>query len=253
MVTQAHTTTKVNAKVEQIRLNSPTRLLIYGSARKASDNSAFMYASKNVAADYKKDLPIKSYFLQQGANELIEIIASQPDNSIQSLDIFCHGSPDGIYFILGASMTETFTEKEVRSKNLPSNLYRSMFVMVNMWSPIGSNNFTNQHRISNLKLSAFTNESKIEIHGCSTASTKSGDDNFCSALSKELYNAGKKRSVVIGHATKANPNIGGTTEIKKQDYRHGTRAIYNNSKLLTTVKTDGRISANVIRSALGGE
>lgn len=36
--------TKQNAKVEQIKIKLPVRLIIYGGARSASDNSAFLHA-----------------------------------------------------------------------------------------------------------------------------------------------------------------------------------------------------------------
>ena len=247
MVTQAHTTTtKVNAKVEQVRLNSPTRLIIYGGAGKASDNSAFMYASKNVAADYKNDLPIKSTFLKEGAGELISIIKGQAANTIQSLDLFCHGDPDGVYFIIGASFNKNI---DMRGQALASNLYKSKFQAIWRGLNYATNKVKNQYAISELSLGSFTNESKIEIHGCNTGN---GDDCFAAELSKALYDAGKKRSVVIGHQTYANPNIGGTTSVTKQDYRHGKRAIFHNGKIVKIVNSSGRISANIINSSLGG-
>jgi hypothetical protein len=37
---------------------------------------------------------------------------------------------------------------------------------------------------------------------------------------------------VIGHVTKANPNINDTKDVKAQDYRHGHRAIWQNGKVI---------------------
>ena len=109
--------------------------------------------------------------------------------------------------------------------------------------------YSDQYDIGELQLSAFTNACKIEIHGCSTAVGKS---NFCSELSRALYKSGKKRSVVIGHQSKANPNINGNnTTNSQQDYRHGTRAIFHNGVLKKTVTQSGRISSNVINQAMG--
>ncbi|MFD2709685.1 hypothetical protein ACFSX8_12555 [Acinetobacter gyllenbergii] len=67
----------------------------------------------------------------------------------------------------------------------------------------------------------------------------------------KFINSGKYKSVVIGHASKANPNIDGTTSIKEQDYRHGIRIIFHNGKAIKKVTSSGRISADIIRSALG--
>ncbi|MFW1840980.1 hypothetical protein ACG9XS_20925 [Acinetobacter gyllenbergii] len=246
MVNKTHTTTtKVNAKVEQVKLNSPTRLIIYGGAVKASDNSAFRFASLNVVADYKNDLPVKNFFIANGANTVASALEAQSANSVQSLDLFCHGDPDAVYFVIGSSL-----DKNVENKRLPiaSNIYKSKLSATfrGFWDD--EKKMKNQYAIANLKLSAFVNESKIEIHGCNTGR---GDDCFASELSKQLFEAGKTSSVVIGHASKANPNIGGTTSVTKQDYRHGTRIIYHNGKAIKTVTSSGRIAASIIKSALG--
>ena len=97
----------------------------------------------------------------------------------------------------------------------------------------------------------FTNESKIEIHGCNTAFD--GElDTLSSLISLALFKAGKKRSVVIGHADFSSPNRGGTKDISKQDYRHETRIIYNNGKVIAKTRREGRLSAEFIKNALGG-
>ncbi len=246
MVDQYQTTTTKTAKVEIVKLKSYVRLVIYGGAVKASDNSAFKFASKNVVTDYKNDLPVKNYFILNGANTIVSILETQLENSVQSLDLFCHGDPNAVYFVIGASL-----DKNVENKNrdrIASNIYKSKFKasIRGVFDP--EKKLKNQCAISNLKLNAFTNESKIEIHGCSTGK---GDGCFASELSKQLFDAGKTSSVVVGHASKANPNIGGTTSVTKQDYRHGTRIIYHNGKAIKTVTSSGRIGSNIIRSALG--
>lgn len=246
MVDTYQTTTTKTAKVEIVKLKSFVRLFIYGGAVKASDNSAFKFASKNVVNDYKNDLPVKNFFILNGANTVISVLETQSENSVQSLDLFCHGDPNAIYFVIGSSL-----DKNVENKNrdpIASNIYKSKLSsnFRGFWD--SEKKMKNQYAISNLKLSAFTNESKVEIHGCNTGN---GDDCFASELSKQLFDAGKTSSVVIGHASKANPNIGGTTSVTKQDYRHGTRIIYHNGKAIKTVTSSGRIAASVIKSALG--
>ena len=246
MVDTYQTTTTKTAKVEVVKLKSFVRVVIYGGAVKASDNSAFKFASKNVVADYKNDLPVKNYFILNGANTVISVLETQQENSVQSLDLFCHGDPNAVYFVIGASL-----EKNVENKNrdpIASNIYKTKFTsnFRGFWDD--EKKIKNQYAISHLKLSAFTNESKVEIHGCNTGK---GDDCFASELSKQLFDAGKTSSVVIGHASKANPNIDGTTSVTKQDYRHGTRIIYHNGKAIKTITSSGRIAASVIKSALG--
>lgn len=252
MVDRHQTTTTQSKKVEIVKLKSPIRLVLYGGARSLGDNGAFFHASKNVISDYKNDLPIKSYFISGGIKQFIELINSQPANSVQSLDIFGHGSEMGVYTVIGASMSKNLTSEEVYSKNLASNLYRNIATKANQWEIRGSGNWSNLFTVSDINFNVFTNESKIEIHGCNTANEGIILDTFSSKLSKGLSSAGKSRSIVIGHADYTNPNRGGTTEISKQDYRHGLRIIYNNGKIILKTKQEGRISATSIKKALGG-
>ena len=91
----------------------------------------------------------------------------------------------------------------------------------------------------------------IEIHGCNTAFD--GElDTLSSFNIISFIQSRKKRSVVIGHADFSSPNRGGTKDISKQDYRHETRIIYNNGKVIAKTRREGRLSAEFIKNALGG-
>lgn len=249
MVDQYQTTTQRNAQLEVVRLKVATRLVIYGGARKSGDNSAFFHASKNVIKDYKNDLPVKSFFINNGARSVVSALKDQGDNTVQSLDLFCHGDPDGVYFVLGASIDKEITREDVFKGKLGSNIYRSVLMASIRGFDFDGNQIKNQAAISSLNLKVFTNESKIEIHGCNTGR---GNNCFASELSTQLYKAGKTKGIVIAHATSANPNIGGTVKIADQDYRHGTRIIYHNGNAIRTITSSGRITANTIKEALGG-
>ena len=237
------------------------RLLLYGGARKASDNSSFYYASLNVKKDYGND----GEFIHEPVNtakSLVDIINRQEDNSIQSLDVFCHGSEVALYFIKGSSINNNITEEEVEEKDLHSPLAIGRTTnAISNWNLSGD-----ERLISDIDYNKFTTAAKIEIHGCNTAAVVRVAfwlDNLCEDLSENLYDAGKTNSVVIGHSTKANPNLP-TTKIRKgesekawnirknkeQDYRHGKRKVYNNGECILTTKKQGRITAEEIRNAL---
>jgi hypothetical protein len=243
--------TKQNAKVEQIKIKLPVRLIIYGGARSASDNSAFLHASKNVIKDYRNDLPIKSYFMSQGIKQLINAVNKEAENSVQSLDIFSHGSELGLYTVIGASLKNFITHEYAQVNNLASNLYRNRLTKINQYEMFGGANWRNSFVISEINFKVFTIESKIEIHGCHSA-FDGERDTLCALMSKALYQAGKKRSVVIGHADFATPNRGGTKVISQQDYRHEERVIYNNGNVIARTRAEGRISSSFIKRALGG-
>lgn len=232
--------------VQIATLKTTKRLFIYGGARLKGDNGAFYQASRNVLKDYNNDLPVINYLITDGANTVINALKEQIDNTVQSLDLFCHGDPNGIYFVLGASLDKDVLNREY--KPIASNIYAQWGKSIWRGYNDPEKKMKNQYAISNIKFSIFTNQSKIEIHGCNTGR---GDDCFASELSIQFYKAGKKQGVVIAHTTDATPNIDGTTKITEQDYRHWTRVIFHNGKVIKTVTNSGRISANIIKEALG--
>lgn len=111
----------------------------------------------------------------------------------------------------------------------------------------GIYSFSIQSRyIDDINFSVFSEDARIQIHGCNTARDSLPCDTLTEALSKGLYNAGKKKAYVIGHVSKSNPLINGpsTTNIA-QDYRHGKRAIIYNGKVIK-VTTDKEIIGHSI-------
>ncbi|TDR30403.1 hypothetical protein [Hydromonas duriensis] len=240
--------TPVSDKNPIIAKTNTVRLLFSGGALSASDNSAFYFAMKNVERDYQNDgIPVKSFYLTNGAKSLVATINSQANSTIQSLDIFCHGGPPALFMIYGSSTSKSITEAERDKLNLNASLYSGAFIQ-GVWAWHKHANFDN---ISSIDFSKFTNNAKIEIHGCNTAKGLLGADSICEDLSEYLYEAGKTKSIVIGHNTKANPNINGSkTTIQEQDYRSGERIGYNNGKAVLTTYVTGRISAQSINNAL---
>lgn len=225
------------------------RLLMYGGAKNKAHNSAFYYASLNVQKDYANDMTIKSIFISNGTHQIISEVNKQAENSIQSIDLFSHGSEYDVFLSMGVSMDKSLTN--AKQSNLYTNLPAKAYDIVDRPTLIDTKD---QYTVSDLKVSKFTNACKIEIHGCTTAGAvpTSIVDNLCENLSEHLFSGGKKRAVVIGHFTKANPNINGEgkTKIAEQDYRHGTRRIYHNGKLIGTYTQKGRISAKAINEML---
>ncbi len=68
-------------------------------------------------------MPVKNFFILNGANTVVSVLETKLENSVQSLDLFCHGDPNGVYFMIGASLDKNIENKE---KNpIASNIYIS--------------------------------------------------------------------------------------------------------------------------------
>ena len=79
-----------------------------------------------------------------------------------------------------------------QSNNLSSNLYRNRSTKFDQYQFFGGANWRNSFIISDINFKVFTNESKIEIHGCNTAFD--GElDTLSSLISLALFKAGKKK------------------------------------------------------------
>jgi hypothetical protein len=212
------------------------RLIFYGGARLKSHNSAFEFAAKNVKKDYS-DGKIKLIYVKSG-KEIIEKINSYETEQIQSIDFITHGSPLAIFIIKGSSLTSDISSEEVEEKKLNASLYASKTAKLT-----STDNSDLVDVINRIDYSKFTNQAKIEFHGCQTAMNVIVIDSLVENFSEYLYDKSKKEAVVIGHTEKANPNINGegTTDLKDQDYRHGNRIVVQNGEIIYSTNQKGRI------------
>ncbi|EKS4944491.1 hypothetical protein QB833_002030 [Salmonella enterica] len=127
-------------------------------------------------------------------------------------------------------MNKTLSKDDVNDNNLNAGLYGGT-----------TTGFTSTHTseekrtIYDIDFSRFIdNGAVIEIHGCESGGDLLVIDSISKNLSEEIPNG-----YVIGHTTKANPNINNTTDPKKQDYRHGERAIWKDGTVIKKTKTQG--------------
>ncbi len=67
-------------------------------------------------------------------------------------------------------------------------------------------------------------------------------NSFAASMSEKLFDAGKEDAVVIGHLEKANPSINGEgkTKASKQDYRHGSRAVFWHGEMILQTDKKGQ-------------
>lgn len=233
------------------------RILLYGGAIKAGDNKGFKGAAENVLADYINDkndtLCCYCVMLTGGSTQLVKYIENQPKNSIQSLDIFTHGTINSLQLIIGSELDKNQDANTAkRSMIYQTHTQQLKYTLENS----DTRPFQDQYDIGDLDLDRFTESCKIEIHGCNTGET---DDNFARTLSIALYKAGKKRSVVIAHPEKISGNIiqapldkNGNFNIPfaQYDYRHSKRVLYHNGKILHTFTKSGRLTATDINQHL---
>lgn len=238
------------------------RLIYFGGARETNsdgsmrrigvnDNSAFKFAAQNVSKSYlgfNDQIILKKI---DSARKITQEINSQNSNSIRSLDILSHGSP----------LSLNFSKNSYESCGFYVGWLGKQAIIRYYSDDEGVYKFTvDAQSVSDIDFSKFTEDARIQLHGCLTASdwfrTANGAkvfpvlvDNIAEELSEQLYAAGKKKSFVIGHSTRGNPNINGNvTSIDSQDYRHGHRVVYNNGNVLFKTTQTGHLKDAMINS-----
>lgn len=171
-----------------------------------------------------------------------KINACKP-NTVSSLDIFSHGTPYSLNFSIKDNencglVTGWLAKQGIRA------YYSS-------WED-GVYNFSSDSRyVADINFNVFTNDARIQIHGCNTARGTMAGNTLTEEFSEQIYDAGKKKAYVIGHTDKSNPNIRGSkTTIKQQDYRHGERSVYSNGELLLKTKQKGVIPHGQIQGLI---
>lgn len=202
-------------------------------------NSTFYFAARNVAKDYK-DAEKRAIKITTAAEMVKKINACSP-KSVASLDVFCHGTPYSLNFSI----------KENENCGLVTGWMAKQGAYYSTWDD-GIYNFSSDSRyVSDIDFKVFTEDARIQIHGCNTARGSMPGNTLVEEFSEQIYNAWIKKAYVIGHTDKSNPNINGAkTTIKQQDYRHGERSIYHNGILLKTTKQKGIIAHDEIQGLI---
>lgn len=202
-----------------------------GSVRNVglAHNGAFYFAAQNVAKDYKNGdkRSIKA--------DMVKAINACAAKSVASLDVFSHGTPYALNFSI----------KENENCGLVTGWMakQGLRAYYSSWDD-GIYNFSSDSRyVSDIDFKVFTDDARIQIHGCNTARGSMPGNTLVEEISEQIFDAGRKKAYVIGHTDKSNPNINGSkTMIKQQDYRHGERSIFHNGKLLKKTTKKGIIS-----------
>lgn len=232
------TPAKTNNNIVKQKISGNVRLLFYGGAPSPADNSSFQFAAKNVKKDYNKKFPTDTVIFKfvDSAKIIVDTINSQKKGRVSSLDLFFHGSKWGLYIYKGSSMSKKLPKDDISPNNLNAGLYGSNTTELTGWWDGGKE----QKVIYDIDFDRFIeNGAIIEIHGCESGGDLLVIDSISKNLSEELPNG-----YVIGHLTKANPNIGGTTVNEQQDYRHGQRAIWKNGKVIKKTTKEGWLDPN---------
>lgn len=201
-------------------------------------NGAFYFAAQNVVKDYKNGEK-RSLKITTAADMVRKVNACSP-KSVASLDVFSHGTPYSLNFSI----------KENENCGLVTGWMakQGLRAYYSTWDD-GIYNFSSESRyVSDIDFKVFTDDARIQIHGCNTARGSMPGNTLVEEISEQIYKAGRKKAYVIGHTDKSNPNINGSkTTIKQQDYRHGERSIYHNGGLLIKIKKKGIVAHDEIQ------
>jgi len=241
-------TNPVKGSVVTLPHRRKLRLLLWGGAATPGDNSAFEFAARNVMADYK--LSDKGNYNVIGqkilvAKDIVSVINKQESDSVRSVDIFTHGGPQALYLTTASPDTSKILRYVLHNSSLYRNRARMVFNAAG-WTEGSA-------LVGDIDFSRFSSNAKLELHGCRTADAESDTDNIVADLSVRLHQVGKVAAIVIGHADKANPNIrGGGEQLEEQDYRHGSRVIIHNGKILRVSKQKGHLVERELEALMKG-
>ena len=239
------------------------RLIFIAKCFTSAENSAFKFAAANLTADYERDsscrVVVKRIYFDN-ARQIVDSINHQR-LVIRSVDFLSHSRDDRI----GAEMTRGAVQYR-------TSLFESRERMeeARVLTDAEGGDLRNSPRMASIEqidFSHFSYDAVIEIHGChGGTSVDSLPANICRRLSRALYMSGKQLGVVIGHATRANPNEargagthsgvaaaagpGFKESVLSQDYRHGLRLVYFNGRTILGTRTPGGIPETTIISAV---
>lgn len=204
-------------------------------------NGAFYFAARNVANDFRNG--DKKMTKITTAADMVRKINACSANTVASLDVFCHGTPYSLNFSVNENENCGLVTGWIAKQGLRA-YYSS-------WED-GVYNFSSDSRyVSDINFKVFTNDTRIQIHGCNTARGSMPGNTLVEEFSEKIFEAGKMKAYIIGHTDKSNPNINGPkTTIKQQDYRHGERSVYHNGKLLLKTSQKGIISHDEIQGMI---
>lgn len=204
MASRSATTNKNANSVVHVKVKKVI-LIIVCQHRNERDNNTFKAVQANLAREYTtmfgNKYKIVNIYASTGKS-LADIINSYDENRIRSMDILSHSNHNAMF------MSES------------GDLWGGDGLYISNWQQIWAIGIDGAD-IGEINFKNFTNNARIEIHGCNGASEDYPNDNIVHKISILLFNAGKKKSYAIGHTTKNNPNIKGKhTRIKEQYYRH---------------------------------
>jgi hypothetical protein len=180
------------------------RLIFIANCFTAAENSAFKYAAANLTADYERDTLSRQvvkriYF--DNARQIVDSINHQR-LVIKSVDFLSHSRDDRI----GATMTRAGVQYRTSLFESRERLAEARVLVDAAGGDL--RNSSRMASIEEINFSHFSYDAVIEIHGCHAGvEVDSLPANICRRLSQALYMSGRQLAVVIGHGTRANPNL----------------------------------------------
>lgn len=226
------------------------RLYIVGVRPSKNDGWLFFRASQKIMLLHKHVLyssdDIQKSKVVKSGSQIASFINAQPENSIASLDFFGHSGQKGIYF------DESKSSDGIVKNNLYMNSdAKETAESEDAASPTNQNSVT----LDAIDPTKFTDDARIELHGCETAGNdpdnyEASENLLAAAISKKLYDAGKCNAVVIGHVGKAGPAFpGDESGTQYPDYRQNFRRVYWNGHMIYQTNAVGDISDETIEEA----
>ncbi len=219
--------------------------------KKQSHNYTFEAQALNLQQKYIEkygDSGVQKINRVHSGLEIVVAINTQEENTIATLDIFSHGGYSGLWFYhdMEDGPPDVTDYNTLGYEWQFDNEYNGLYMSEEEYeSEEGitpdTPQMTKAATLEEIKYANFTNDARIELHGCDTGGT--GKDSFGAKLSEKLHSNGKTDAVVISH-------IGACSDAKDNDPRRGSRVVFWNGDIILSTFISGEIKQDDITKAL---
>jgi len=188
--------------------------------------------------------------------EIVDVLAAQAPDSVESLDVFSHSNPGGIHIARRIAPDKSpwlrrIAHYQIRRRDTrhPQTWADAEYMeeeLAGLYSGLGARQavavYYNQKiardsaLLKDVPFDRFKTDAIVEFQGCRSGMSLPIVDSFAEDFSEKLAASGKDKALVISHVTASCP-LPGT-----QDYRHGRRRVFRDGEVVLETSKTGPIT-----------